>query len=44
MRHERKPLSKPCPKCGYYSATFVYEDGSTVVQAIICDICGEDLR
>lgn len=37
-------LIKPCEHCGSYGATFVYENESTVVQMILCDGCGEDLR
>ena len=37
-------LREPCPDCGSLSATVVCYRDTVVVQMIICDSCGKDLR
>jgi len=44
MNKEKTALINGCPECGCMGATIHYEKESAVVQCIICDDCGEDLR
>jgi hypothetical protein len=44
MEREQTVLMDGCPKCGSHGATIHCCPESTVVESIICDSCGGDLR